>query len=120
MPETTPPQAFSAVTRTVVQDVTVSPAKATDRIQTRRITMPAGTPAGLHTHNGPVVGSIVSGSVAYRIDGEPSITLRPGDVFFEPESTRIAQFDALDEDVVFLAHFLLSADQEPAIEWPAD
>ncbi|MFE3188220.1 cupin domain-containing protein [Nocardia sp. NPDC059240] len=118
MPEPTPPQAISTVTRTILQDVPVTPAKLTDRIQTRRICMPAGTVAGLHTHNGPVVGSIVSGTVAYRVDGEPQIILAPGDVFFEPEATRIAQFDALDEDVVFLGHFLLTSDQEPAIEFP--
>ncbi|MEU6580290.1 hypothetical protein [Nocardia sp. NPDC046763] len=120
MPETTPPQSFSAVTRAIVQDVTVTPAKHTDRIQTRRISMPAGTAAGLHTHNGPVVGSIVSGSVAYRIEGEPLVVLRPGDVFFEPEAVRIAQFDALDEDVVFLGHFLLGSDQDPAVEFPGN
>ncbi|MGW4245175.1 cupin domain-containing protein [Nocardia sp. NPDC004722] len=120
MSETTPPQSFSTVTRTIVLDVPVTPAKLTDRIQTRRITMPAGTAAGLHTHNGPVVGSIVSGTVAYRIDGEPPMTLHPGDAFFEPEAARIAQFDALDEDVVFLGHFLLTSDQEPAIEFPAE
>ncbi|MTE14472.1 cupin domain-containing protein [Nocardia aurantiaca] len=117
MPETPPPQPFSAATRAVVQDVRVSPAKHTERIQTRRIFMPAGTAAGLHTHNGPV-GSIVSGSVAYRLEDEPLVVLRPGDVFFEPEAVRIAQFDALDEDVVFLAHFLLGSDQDPAIEFP--
>ncbi|MEC3956044.1 cupin domain-containing protein [Nocardia sp. CDC153] len=117
MSETTPPQSFSAVTRDIIMDVPVTPAKLTDRIQTRRIRMPAGTPAGLHTHNGPVVGSIVSGSVAFRIDGEPQVILRPGDVFFEPEAERIAQFDALDEDVVFLGHFLLSSDQEPTLEF---
>lgn len=120
MPESTPPLSFSAVTRAVIMDVPVTPAKLTDRIQTRRISMPAGTPAGLHTHNGPVVGSIVSGSVAFRIEGEPLVVLRPGDVFFEPEAVRIAQFDALDENVVFLAHFLLATEQDPAIEFPTE
>ncbi|MVU83830.1 cupin domain-containing protein [Nocardia sp. ET3-3] len=120
MPETTPPLSFSAVTRTVIMDAPVTPAKLTDRIQTRRICMPAGAAAGLHTHNGPVVGSIVSGSVAYRIEGEQQVVLRPGDVFFEPEAVRIAQFDALDEDVVFLGHFLLASGQEAAIDFPAE
>ncbi|MFJ4655005.1 cupin domain-containing protein [Nocardia sp. NPDC088792] len=116
MSETSEQQLPAAVTRTVVLDVDVTPAKPTDRIQARRISMAAGTAAGLHVHNGPVVGNIVSGSVAYRVEGEQEVVLRPGDVFFEPEGARIAQFDALDEDVVFFGYFLLSADQEPTLE----
>ncbi|WP_225726714.1 MULTISPECIES: cupin domain-containing protein [unclassified Nocardia] len=116
MPEST--EQLAAFSRTIVLDTELTPAKPTERIQVRRIGMPAGAAAGLHVHNGPVVGSIVSGSVAYQIDGEPEVVLHPGDVFFEPEGVRIARFDALDEDVVFLAYFPLSADQEPEVEFP--
>lgn len=82
--------------------------------------MPAGTAAGLHVHNCPVVGSVVAGSVIYQIDGESASVLRPGDAFFEPEGARIARFDAADEDVTFLAYFLLDDGQEPRLETPGD
>ncbi|RMI33673.1 cupin domain-containing protein [Nocardia stercoris] len=81
--------------------------------------MPAGTAAGLHVHNGPVVGNIISGRVAYQIEGEPVQILGPGDVFYEPQDARIARFDALDADVEFLGYFPLTAGQEPALEFPA-
>ena len=106
---------LSAMSRELVFDVAAT--KNVTRVQTRRIGMPAGLAAGLHVHNCPVAGSIVAGSVAFQVEGEPETVLRPGDAFFEPEGVRIARFDALDEDVVFLAHYLL-ADQEPGIEFP--
>jgi hypothetical protein len=43
------------------------------------------------------VNSPVEGSVAYEVEGEPVVVLTPG--------------DALDGDVTFIAHFLLSAGQ---------
>lgn len=56
-------------------------------------------------HNGPVFGSIETGSAVYQIDGEPSVVLRPGDVFYEPEGVRIARFDAQEDGVTFLGYF---------------
>lgn len=107
-----------SITRTVVADIEL-PAKTVERIETRRIRIPAGVAAGLHIHNCPVVGTVVEGSVAYQVEGEPAATLAPGDVFYEAEAARIARFDALDDDVVFIAHFLLSSGQQPELEVPA-
>ena len=109
-----------AVTRTVLADVVLAVTTNVEHIETRRIRIPAGVAAGLHIHNCPVVGSIVEGSVAYQIEGESEVVLRPGDVFYEAEGARIARFDALDADVTFVAHFLLTAGQRPEIEFPAD
>ena len=88
------------------------------RIQARRIRMLPNHPAGLHTHNGPVVGSIVEGSVIFQIDGDDAQVLGPGDVFHEPEGVRIARFDAGPEGATFLAYFPLRAGQKPEIEFP--
>ncbi|WP_067719763.1 hypothetical protein [Nocardia yamanashiensis] len=113
-------QVAHAVERSLLLNVAFAQAKRVSRVEVRRITMPAGTTAGLHVHNCPVVGSIEAGAVAYRIEGQPERTLRPGDVFFEPEAARITRFDALDEDVTFLGYFLLGPDQSPGIEFPGD
>lgn len=106
-----------SITRTVLAEITLARATPVERIETRRIRIPAGTAAGLHVHNGPVVGSISEGSVVYQIEGEPVVVLKPGDAFYEPEGARIARFDALDEDVTFVAHFLLTAGQQPELEF---
>jgi quercetin dioxygenase-like cupin family protein len=114
------PEPDPLITRDVLRDIHLQPAKQTDRVQIRQIRIAPGHAAGLHVHNGPVVGSIVDGSVAFQVDGEPESVLRPGDVFFEPSGARIARFDALDEGVNFLAYFLLGAEQEPEISFPDD
>jgi len=115
MGATAEPSAEQPVTRTIVSDFRLPAAKATDRVQVREIKIRPSQPAGLHVHNGPVLGSIVAGSVIYQIDGEPATVLGPGDVFYEPEGARIARFDAQDDGVTFLAYFLLSPGQEPEL-----
>jgi quercetin dioxygenase-like cupin family protein len=55
------------------------------QVEIRLIKMLPGHAAGLHVHDGPVVGSILDGTVTYRIDGQPGSVPHPGDVFFEPE-----------------------------------
>jgi quercetin dioxygenase-like cupin family protein len=111
---------LSALSRTVVLNAALAGTKTVERVEVRRIRMPAGTVAGLHVHNCPVVGSITEGAVAYQVDGEPATVLTPGDVFFEPEGVRIVRFDALDDDVTFLAYFLLTTGQEPEIDIPEE
>lgn len=105
----------SGISRVIVFDQELPAPKTVQRVQVRRITIGPGTASGLHTHNGPVFGSIESGSAVYRIDGQQEVVLRPGDVFYEPEGVRIARFDALDEGVVFLAYFPVGPDQEPEL-----
>ncbi|MBV9856945.1 MAG: hypothetical protein JOY82_20910 [Streptosporangiaceae bacterium] len=118
MPEADEPAADQPITRTVLLDARLGPVKDISRVQVREIRILPGHPAGLHVHNGPVVGSIAEGSVTYQIEGEPASVLRPGDVFFEPEGARIARFDAGENGVTFLAYFLLSPGQEPEITFP--
>ena len=107
------------ITRDVLLDARLARAKDTHRVQVRRIRIIPGHAAGLHVHNGPVVGSIVDGSAVYQVEGAQETVLRPGDVFYEPEGARIARFDAQDAGVTFLAYFLLGPDQEPELSFPA-
>jgi quercetin dioxygenase-like cupin family protein len=108
-----------SITRTTLADVALAQAKTVERIEIRRIRIPAGVAGGLHIHNCPVVGCILEGSVAYQVEGERVVVLVPGDVFYEAEGARIARFDALDDDVTFVAHFLLSVGQQPELDVPA-
>jgi quercetin dioxygenase-like cupin family protein len=111
----TPEPADPPITRQLVLEAHFPQALPVGRVEVRRIRMAAGHPAGLHVHNGPVVGSIVSGSVAFALDGESTSELVAGDVFYEPGGVRIARFDAGPEGVEFLAYFPLSPGQEPEI-----
>jgi quercetin dioxygenase-like cupin family protein len=112
------PDAEHPLIREIVLDVRLPEGIPLDRIEVRRIQMLPGHPAGLHVHNGPVVGSVVEGSVIVQIAGEPESELGPGEVFYEPEGARIARFDAGDEGATFLAYFPLREGQEPEIEFP--
>jgi quercetin dioxygenase-like cupin family protein len=114
-PEPTPEQ---PITRTVLLTAELARARSTSRVEIREIRIRPGHAAGLHVHNGPVVGSIVAGSAVYQIDGQPAQVLRPGDVFYEPEGARIARFDAEDSGVTFLAYFLLAEGEAAEMSFP--
>ena len=95
------------VTREVILDETLPHPKSVARVEARRIRMEPDVAAGLHAHNGPVFGVILTGSVVYQIEGEPERQLGAGDVFYEPEGARIARFDAQGEGVEFVGYFPL-------------
>ena len=104
------------ITRETIMDAALDSPKTTSHVEVRRISIVPGFAGGLHTHNGPVLGSIVEGSAIYQVEGGPEQVLRVGDVFVEQEGARIARFDAGDDGVTFLAYFLLGADEVPEIE----
>jgi quercetin dioxygenase-like cupin family protein len=97
-----------SISRVVVIDQKLPEPLATEHVEIRRITIAPGIAGGLHIHNGPVFGSIETGSAVYQIEGEPETVLKPGDVFYEPEGVRIARFDAQEHGVTFLGYFLLA------------
>jgi len=112
-PEPTPP-----LSRVVVMDQELPRPLATQRVEIRRITIAPGYAVGLHIHNGPVFGSIETGSAVYQIEGRPETVLGPGDVFYEPEGVRIARFDALQDGVTFLGYFLLADGVNAELTFP--
>ncbi|WP_329046040.1 cupin domain-containing protein [Amycolatopsis sp. NBC_01488] len=104
------------VTRTLVLAQHLPAPRVVDHVEIRRITIAPGHGSGLHVHNGPVFGSVETGSAVYQIEGEPESLLRPGDVFYEPEAVRIARFDAQEDGVTFIAHFPVGPDETPRID----
>ncbi|GAA1438348.1 hypothetical protein GCM10009617_00160 [Leifsonia poae] len=108
------------VTRVTVQDAVLAHPVSVARLETRRIRILPGVAAGLHVHNGPVVGSIERGSAVYQLEGGEERVLRPGDVFFEPEGERVARFDGGPEGVTFLATFPLAEGAEAEIDFPEE
>ncbi len=107
----------SPVTRVTLVDQVLAQPATVSHVEIRRITIEPSAAAGAHAHNGPVFGSIEHGSVVFQVEGEPEVTLRPGDVFYEPAGVVVSKFDSTDEGVTFLGYFLLDADQAPEIEF---
>jgi quercetin dioxygenase-like cupin family protein len=105
-----------ALVRETIMDLRLPATLPLERIVVRRIRMLPGHTAGAHVHNGPVVGSVVEGSIVYQVQGQSTSVLGPGEVFYEPEGERIARFDAGDDGATFLAYFPLRSGQEPALE----
>ncbi|NIH84840.1 cupin domain-containing protein [Amycolatopsis granulosa] len=108
----------SPLHRVVVLDQLLPESLPVRRVEIRRITIAPGYAAGLHIHNGPVFGSIETGSAIYQIEGGPETILRPGDVFYEPEGVRIARFDAQEDGVTFLGYFLLPEGADAELVFP--
>lgn len=115
-----PPADGAPISRVIVMDQALPRPLATQRVEIRRITIAPGHASGLHVHNGPVFGSIETGSAVYRIEGGPQTPLGPGDVFYEPEGVRIARFDAGEEGVTFLGYFLLAEGVDAGLVFPED
>jgi quercetin dioxygenase-like cupin family protein len=109
------PATVPAFTRTLLVNQQLAAPRVIDHVEIRRITIAPGERLGPHVHNGPVFGSIETGSAVYQIEGEPETVLSPGDVFHEPESARIARFDPQDDGVTFLAYFPVGPGETPSL-----
>jgi quercetin dioxygenase-like cupin family protein len=103
------------ITRQVVLDQTLPADLPVRRVEVRRITMLPNTAVGIHTHNGPVFGSIETGSAVYQLRNEPELTLHPGDLFYEPADEPI-RFDAGPDGVTFLAYFPVTNGQQATLD----
>ena len=103
------------VSRVLLVDHELSDRLSAGHVEVRRITMGPGSLTGPHEHNGPVFGVIQSGSVRFQVEDGPTVTLRAGEVFYEPAETRISRFDATEEGVEFLAWFPLPTGQAGAM-----
>jgi quercetin dioxygenase-like cupin family protein len=49
-----------------------------------RITVAPGVVAARHSHPGDEIAYVLSGALEYQIDGQPPVTLKPGDALFIP------------------------------------
>jgi quercetin dioxygenase-like cupin family protein len=73
------------VTRTTLQqfDMSIAGREAV----TARAEIPATGTTGRHTHPGEEISYLLEGTVTLDVEGAPSRTLKPGDVFFIPAGT---------------------------------
>ncbi|HEX8271449.1 MAG TPA: cupin domain-containing protein [Longimicrobiaceae bacterium] len=52
-----------------------------------RVELDPGVAFGRHRHPGEEIVNVLEGSLEYRVDGKPPVTLGPGDVLFIPAGT---------------------------------
>jgi len=114
-----PGMSADQITRQVVLDQVLPADLPVRRVEARRITMAPNTAVGVHTHNGPVFGSIETGTAIYQLRDEDELVLNPGDLFYEPADEQI-RFDAGPDGVTFLAYFPVTDGQEALLELVED
>jgi quercetin dioxygenase-like cupin family protein len=93
-------------------------ARTVGKVDAREIEFKPLQETGLHKHPCPVVGYIVSGTVSFEVEGQPTKILKAGEVFFEPANTPILHFDnpSKTEGLKFIAYYLLKGDEKSLIE----
>src|SRR5262245_59308234 len=74
--------AQTGFSRVVLQDQPLS--VAGKHAVTARADFAPGAAAGRHAHPGEEIGYILEGTVELSVQGRPTVTLKPGDVFFIP------------------------------------
>jgi quercetin dioxygenase-like cupin family protein len=79
------PQAMVGITRTDLQQHDLSVA-GREVVQTR-VDLAPGAIAPKHKHPGEEIVYVLSGTLQYRLEGQPVQTLRTGDVLFIPYGT---------------------------------
>lgn len=74
-----------AFKRTVLQQHDIStPGR---EVVTARVEFPAGSETGRHTHPGEEVSFVEEGPFVLEVEGQPTRTLKTGEVFFVPANT---------------------------------
>ena len=84
-----------------------------ERIVSQRIEMAPQISGQRHYHPVPVVGYVVSGEIAFQIEGQETQVLRAGDVFFEPADAIIVRWENVGTTrAVFVANYLALKDTD--------
>ena len=116
-----PAPSFADVTREPLATLPIKPGKPVDRVEVKKLTITPGGKTGLHTHPGPVISYVLQGALIVKIAGGEEKTFKPGEVIYEPGNIVIEKFDNASptEPAVFIADYLLSADDKEIIHFLA-
>jgi quercetin dioxygenase-like cupin family protein len=92
--------------------------RSLERIVGARVRLSPGGRTARHFHPCPVGGIVLAGAVRLQLAGREPITLRPGDVFYEPANAAVAEFDnvSVTEAATFVAWYLLPPGETRLIE----
>lgn len=85
-----------------------------------RIDFQPGQRTGRHQHPIPTMGIVLSGAVAFQLEGKPRRVIRAGEAFFEPANATVLHFDnASDTEPASFVGFYLLGPGETEIIRPA-
>ncbi len=76
-------QEQSPVTRTILQQKDLMGVAGREAIM-YRAEVPPGRAAGRHTHPGPELAYVMEGTLIFELDGQPPVTLKPGESVHVP------------------------------------
>ena len=111
-PPAAAPQPWPGITRTDLQRHDLSIA-GREVIQVR-VDFRPGASAPAHRHPGEEIVNMLAGSLEYRLEGRPPVTLRAGDVLFIPSGAVHAVRNVGSDDASELATYIV-AKGEPLI-----
>lgn len=72
-----------------------------------RVDIAAGAAFGRHSHPGEEIVYAIEGSLEYRLDGRPPVTLKAGEVLFIPAGTIHAVKNVGDDNAAELATYVV-------------
>ena len=78
-----------------------------------RVDFDPGYTAPRHTHFGEEIIYVLEGTIEYRIDGQPPVTLKPGDVLFVPAGTPHSAKNVGTGNAAELATYILEKGKPP-------
>ena len=106
------PQPWTGISRTDLQRHDLSiPGREVIQV---RVDFQPGTAAPAHRHPGEEIVNMLAGSLEYRVEGRPAVTLRAGDVLFIPSGAVHAVRNVGSESASELATYVV-AKGEPLI-----
>ena len=104
-PPAAPPQPWSGLTRTDLLREDLS--AAGHAVIQVRVDFASGAAAPRHRHPGEEIVYVLSGSLEYRLDGRPPVTVGPGEVLFIPDGTVHAVRNVGSENASELATYVV-------------
>ena len=72
-----------------------------------RVDIPAGVTAARHSHPGEEVAYVLKGTLEYRLDGRPPVTLKAGETLFIPHGAVHAATNVGTDDASELATYIV-------------
>ncbi len=88
------------------------------QVSMRKITFPAGSSTGWHTHEIPVLSYVISGTLTVEIEGREPTDYSSGQCFAESFNTYHQGVNKTEKDLVVLAVYLGGDDKPLSIEKP--
>lgn len=101
------------VSRAVLLTASLEPTVSVGKIVSQRIEMAPQVSGSKHYHPIPVLGYVVSGEIAFQIDGEDVQILRTGDAFYEPANAVVVRWENIGSTrATFVANYLAAKDSD--------